>query len=124
VDNQVAVLTVDDQTSFRSLLREVIDAAPGFRLVGEAASGETALDAVETLSPRLVIMDKRMPGMNGIEACRLLTERHPVVVVVITSVEDPDPTVKESCGAAAFVRKQDLSPRWLTELWRGHRAPA
>jgi two-component system, NarL family, invasion response regulator UvrY len=124
VDDPVAVLTVDDQASFRSVLREVVDAAPGFRLVGEVTSGEAALEAVETLSPLMVIMDKRMPGMDGIEACRVLVERYPEVVVVITSVEDPDSRVTESNGAAAFVRKQDLSPRRLANLWREHGAAA
>lgn len=124
VDREVAVLTVDDQASFRSALREVVDAAPEFRLVGEAASGEAGLEAVATLCPSLVIMDKRMPGMDGIEACRLLVERHPEVVVVITSVEDPDPALMDSSGAAAVVRKQDLSPRRLAALWQELRTAA
>lgn len=124
MDDAVAILTVDDQASFRSALRDVVDAAPGFRLVGEAASGEAGLEAVAALSPSLVIMDKRMPSMDGIEACRLLVERHPEVVVVITSVEDPNPAVLESCGAAAVVRKQDLSPRRLAALWRELRTTA
>jgi DNA-binding NarL/FixJ family response regulator len=114
----VTVLAVDDQQSFRSVLRDVIDATGGFELVGEAASGEAALEAVESLAPSLVIIDKRMPGMGGIEVCRELTERDPEVVVVITSVEEPDRAVTDLCQAAAFVRKQELTPRGLRELWR------
>ena len=112
------MLTVDDQDSFRRVMRDVLEATDGFQIVGEARSGEDALDAVEELSPALVIMDKRMPGIGGVEACRLLTERHPDVIVVITSIEDPDPAVVEASGAAAFVRKQDLTPRLLRELWQ------
>jgi DNA-binding NarL/FixJ family response regulator len=52
----------------------------------------------------MVIMDKRMPGIGGIEATRLLTERQPHLVVLLISVEDPDPTVVQCCGAVAFLR--------------------
>jgi DNA-binding NarL/FixJ family response regulator len=61
-----------------------------------------------------------MPGMDGIETARILTERHPELVVVLVSVEDPDARVVQSCGVAAFVRKQELSPRVLREVWRDH----
>jgi two-component system invasion response regulator UvrY len=114
----VSVLIVDDQESFRGALRELVAATEGVALVGEAASGEAALDVVAELSPRLVIMDKRMPGMGGIEATRALTARRPGIVVMLISVEDPDPTLMESCGAAAFVPKRQLAPRMLREFWR------
>ena len=77
--------------------------------------------AVEELSPRLVIMDKRMPGMGGIEACRVLTGRHPEIVVVLISVEaDLDSEVLRSCGAAEFVSKSTLSHAVLQDVWRSH----
>jgi DNA-binding NarL/FixJ family response regulator len=113
----VTVLAVDDQDYFRGVMREVIESTDGFELVGEAASGEAALEAAQTLSPRLVIMDKRMPRMGGIEACRRLIERDPEIVVVITSVEEPDEEAMKSCPGAAFLQKQHLTPRRLGELW-------
>lgn len=119
-DSPVTVLVVDDQESFRSAMRELVAATEGFRLVGEAASGEGALDAVDELSPRMVIMDKRMPGMGGIEATRVLTARHPEVVVLLVSVEEPNTQLMPSCGAAAFARKQELSARLLQHVWRKH----
>jgi DNA-binding NarL/FixJ family response regulator len=119
----VAVLVVDDHEPFRNALRDLIAAMEGFVLVGEAQSGEAAIDAVEELSPRLVIMDKRMPGMGGMEACRVLTTRHPGVVVVLISVEDDlDPEILRSCGAAEFVRKVTISSAVLRDLWRIHGA--
>lgn len=115
--DRITVLTVDDQNSFRSIIREVVESADGFELVGEAASGEAALEAADALSPSLVIMDKRMPGMGGIEACRLMIERDPEILVVITSVEEPDQEAMKSCPGAAFLQKQHLTPRRLRELW-------
>jgi two-component system, NarL family, invasion response regulator UvrY len=117
----IAVLVVDDQESFRSVLRELVAATEGFTLIGEAASGESALSAAHELSPRMVIMDKRMPGMGGMEATRVLTDHHPGVVVLLVSVEEaPGPHVLRSCGAAAFASKQNLSPALLREVWRRH----
>jgi len=82
----VGVLVVDDQEVFRGVLRDLVIATPGLELVGEAASGEAALEAVDALSPQMVIMDKRMPGMGGIEASRLVTARDPDLVVLLFSV--------------------------------------
>jgi two-component system, NarL family, invasion response regulator UvrY len=119
-DSPVAVLLVDDHEIFRSAMRDLISGTEGFELVGEAASGEDALEAVDELTPRLVIMDKRMPGMGGIEASRVLTARHPEIVVLLVSVEDPEPQVIQSCGAAAGARKQELSTALLRDMWRTH----
>jgi two-component system invasion response regulator UvrY len=117
----VPVLVVDDHTSFLTALRDLVAATDGFVLVGESASGEAALDAVDELSPRLAIIDKRMPGMGGIEASRAIKRRHPEVVVLLITVEEaPDPQVLRSCGAAASANKQELSPTFLRELWRKH----
>jgi two-component system, NarL family, invasion response regulator UvrY len=122
-DTPVQVLLVDDQASFRVALHDLVAATEGFAVAGEAVSGEAALAAASELSPDLVIIDKRMPGMGGIEATRLLTDRHPELVVVLISVEDaPDPTLLRSCGAAAFLRKQDLSPAALQQTWRSIRS--
>ena len=116
----VEVLVVDDHDMFREALRDLVDAVPEFVLVGEAESGEDALDAVEALAPRMLIMDKRMPGMGGIEATRRLTARHPDLVVLLVSLEEPNSELMQSCGAVAFLRKQQLTPRALREVWQAH----
>lgn len=118
--SRVSVLVVDDQESFREVARELVAATDGFRLIGEAASGEQALAAADELCPQLVIMDKRLPGLSGVEATRLIKSRHPSVVVVIVSVEEPHAQVLQSSGAAEFIRKQELSPRVLQGIWRKH----
>jgi two-component system, NarL family, invasion response regulator UvrY len=112
------VLVVDDQDLFRAVMRDVVLATPGMSLAGEAASGEAAVDAADELSPRMVIMDKRMPGLGGIEAARRIRARHPEILVVLVSVEVPGPEVLESSGTPAFLHKRRISSRALMEVWR------
>ena len=116
----VGVLIVDDQESFRDVLRDLVAATPGMKLAGESTSGEGALDAVERLGPGMVIMDVRMPGIGGVEATRRLTAAHPGILVLLVSVDPGDPDLARSCGAAAFLRKQRLSARALREAWESH----
>jgi two-component system, NarL family, invasion response regulator UvrY len=120
VAREVRVLVVDDHESFRETMRGLVAATPGFVLAGEADSGETALDAADAVAPQFVIMDKRMPGMGGAEATRRLIDRHPETVVLLVSVEEPSREVMCSAGAAAFARKQDLTPGLLERVWRDH----
>jgi DNA-binding NarL/FixJ family response regulator len=116
------VLVVDDQELFRDVMRDVVRATAGMSLVGEAASGEAAVDAVEELSPRMVIMDKRMPGIGGIEAARRIRARHPEMLVVLVSVEVPAPEALEASATLAFLHKRQISARALMEVWRTYSA--
>ena len=118
----VAVLTVDDQAVFRAAAREVIESTPGFVNVAEASCGEEALGIVDELEPQLVLMDVRMPDMDGIEATRRIKDSHPEVVVVLISIEDTAniPAAAETSGAVALVRKQDFGSRMLRGLWIVH----
>jgi DNA-binding NarL/FixJ family response regulator len=112
----VSVLVVDDKAIYRSAMRDVVQATPGLELVGEAESGEAAIAATAEHSPQVVLMDKRMPGIGGLAACRAITDRDPDVIVILCSVEDPDPALAQAHGAAAMIRKQDLSRERLREL--------
>jgi DNA-binding NarL/FixJ family response regulator len=115
----VGVLTVDDQPTFRRALTSLLAAAPEFEQVGEASSGAEALELVADLQPDLVLLDVRMPGMDGIETARRLAGANPRPVVVLISVDDvPDAEAAlAASSAAACVRKQDLSTRKLHALW-------
>jgi CheY-like chemotaxis protein len=103
----------------------VVEGTPGFVPAAEAASGPEALAYAEALHPDLVLIDVHMPGMDGFEAARRLTESHPESIVVLVSIENLEPLEAEltSCGAAAFLRKQSFGTRTLRGLWSsyGHR---
>jgi DNA-binding NarL/FixJ family response regulator len=113
-------LVVDDQEFFRGVLCDLVSATPGFTVVGEAACGEDALRATDLLSPELVLMDLRMPGCGGIQAARLLRERHRAVVVILVSAHDPPAsTARELADAkVSFVSKRDLCGAVLSEVWK------
>jgi DNA-binding NarL/FixJ family response regulator len=115
------VLVVDDQGDWRATLRDLVRAIPELTVVGEAASGEQALEAAARLAPQIVLMDIRMPGMGGFEASRQLIERHPGTVVLLISVDGRDAEAVRASGAAAVVRKQELSADALAAAWRSHR---
>jgi CheY-like chemotaxis protein len=115
----VGVLTVDDQQIVRRTLASLIEAAPGFEQVGEASSGAEALELVADLRPDLVLLDVRMPEMDGIETARRLAGGDWRPVVILISIDEmPDAeTALATTSAVACVRKQDLSTRKLHELW-------
>jgi len=116
----VRVLTVDDQAVFRAIAREVIDATPGFESVGEVANGHEALAAVARLNPQLVLLDVRMPGMDGVEVARRLRATHPDTMVVLVSIEEAVdlPSATLLSQTVPLVRKQDFGPRLLAGIWR------
>jgi DNA-binding NarL/FixJ family response regulator len=121
----VRVLTVDDQPIFLRALRQLIGAAPGFALVGEAHSGTEALERAAELHPDLVLVDVRMPGMDGVETARRLLACDTGTTVVLFSLEPLlDPQAVLELGVTAFVRKQDLSVATLQSVWSKRRLHA
>lgn len=104
----VRVLIVDDHPIFRAGLRERLESldAP-IEVVGEAGDGATARSMTATLSPDVVLMDISMPGMNGIEATRIIGAEFPDVEVIILSVYDDDQYVHAAleAGASGYLLK-------------------
>lgn len=121
-DRVVTVLAVDDQAVFRHTARELIAATEGFQQLAEAASGPQALRLAAVLRPDLVLLDVRMPGMDGIETARRLVAQDPDVVVVLVSLEARVdlPSSVETAAAVAHIRKQQLTPRALRAVWCAH----
>ena len=114
---EVRVLIVDDQELFRRAMGTVVEETEGFVVVGAAASGEESLARSAELAPDLVLMDVNLPGIDGIEASRRLTEPPGGPVVVLLSTYDEDEFDIDGCGAAAYVAKAAFGPDRLSEAW-------
>jgi NarL family two-component system response regulator LiaR len=116
---KIRVLIVDDHAIVREGLRNFLGLLPDLELVGEAANGAEALQAVARSRPEVVLMDLVMPEMDGVEATRRLAAEHPTVkVIVLTSFSDDDklyPAIK--AGAVAYLLK-DVGARELAETIR------
>lgn len=87
---KIKVLIVDDSPSVRMTLAEIFSADAAFEVAGSAGDGAEAVQAVERLAPDVVTMDILMPGMNGLDATRLIMERHPVPIVIVSGNLDPE----------------------------------
>jgi DNA-binding NarL/FixJ family response regulator len=103
----VRVLVVDDQELVRTGLRGILRSRFGFEIVGELSSGEGVAEAVSSLAPDIVLMDVRMPGINGVEATRRLREiaDHPPVLVLTTFEDEEILAGALRAGAAGFLLK-------------------
>jgi DNA-binding NarL/FixJ family response regulator len=103
----IRVLIVDDQALVRAGFRMILEAQADLDVVGEAGDGSAAIDAVRTLRPDVVLMDIRMPGVDGIEATRRLTAAGVPVKIVILTTYDLDEYVFDAlaAGASGFLLK-------------------
>jgi DNA-binding NarL/FixJ family response regulator len=116
------VLIVDDQDHVRHGLRMILELG-GIEVVGEAADGAEAVAAVESLDPDVILMDVRMPGMDGVEATRTIAASHPDCRVVALTTFDVDQHVVDMlrAGAVGFLLKDVTSMSLLDAV---HRAAA
>jgi DNA-binding NarL/FixJ family response regulator len=108
IERPVRLLLVDDHPIVRSGLRMLFLSEPTMTIVGEADSGEAAVEAVARLKPDVVIMDVAMPGMNGIEATRRIKAAHPgTAVLALTMYEDEQYFFEMlHAGASGYIPKR------------------
>ena len=101
------ILIVDDHPVTRDGLRTALGMADDIEVAGEASSGEEAVNVVEEVRPDVVFMDVRMPGMNGIQATRMIRERHPETKVVLFTIDESRASVAEAiqAGVSGYLLK-------------------
>jgi DNA-binding NarL/FixJ family response regulator len=115
----IRLLLVDDQRLMREGLRTLLELESDFEILGEAGDGQAALDAYDTLQPDVVLMDIRMPVLDGVEATRRILARHAGARIIILTTFDDDASVFDGlrAGARGYLLK-DLSGQELASAVR------
>jgi CheY-like chemotaxis protein len=116
----VPILVVDDSLTILHAICALLEPEKDLEVIGRAADGQEAIEAVESLHPEFVLMDVSMPRMNGLRATKVLSRHFPETKVLLMSSED-SPYLREeclACGAAAFIYK----PKFHKELLAAVRA--
>jgi DNA-binding NarL/FixJ family response regulator len=116
--SQISLLLVDDHALFREGLASLLSYQPDFTVVGEAASGEEAVERARELVPDVVLMDIDLPGIDGIEATRRIKRQLPEVRVVMLTVYDDHERLFQSikAGAQGYLIKNIRSAELLDQL--------
>ena len=114
----IRLLVADDEALVRSGFRLILQSEPGFQVVGEASDGAAAIEEALRLRPDVVLMDVRMPRMDGVEATRRLTEATDIKVLILTTF-DLDAYLFDAvrAGASGFLLK-DVPPDDLADAIR------
>jgi two-component system response regulator DegU len=123
MERTVRVLIADDQPMFRQSLRLILERQPGLDVVVEAVDGQSAVEMVEQHRPDVVLMDISMPGLNGIEATRIIRSRFPETRVIILSMHQNENFEAQACeaGACRYLCK-DCSPQDILDAIQGRQS--
>jgi len=117
VETRTTVLIVDDHPSFRACARAILE-ADGFSVIGEAEDGQSALSALDSLTPDVVLLDVQLPDMDGFAVLEHLpTGAPPVVLISSRDACDYDGMIRGS-GARGFISKAELSGSAIRSLLR------
>jgi DNA-binding NarL/FixJ family response regulator len=114
----IRILLADDQLLFREGLRSLLATQSGVEVIGEAGDGEAALRLVSELHPDLVLMDVRMPNLDGVAATRRIQQAHPECRVILLTTFDDDEYVFEGlrAGAVGYLLKDAPVPRLMEAI--------
>lgn len=114
----ISILIADDHDLVRIGLRRMLEGIDGLAIVGEAASGEEALEKAALLKPDVVLMDVRMPGIGGIEATLRMERRAPTsrVIALTACADDPFPGLLLDAGAMGFMTKDSGLEELVTAI--------
>lgn len=104
---KIRVLIADDHTVVRSGVRLLLESEPDMTVVGEALNGEEVVELVQTTRPDVVLMDIAMPGMNGVEATRIIKQKWPQIMVLVLTMHRSDEYFYEAlkAGASGYLLK-------------------
>jgi two-component system, NarL family, response regulator LiaR len=114
----IRVLICDDQDLVCEGLKAILGTDPGLQVVGVANDGAEALELIPRLNPDLVLMDLKMPGMNGVHATRYIRRKHPEVQVLVLTTYDADEWVFDAirAGARGYLLKDTPRERLLSAI--------
>lgn len=114
----VSIMVVEDHSGVRAALREWLENALPDSLVIEAASGEEAIGLLQNYEPHLVLMDYKLPGMNGFEATRRIKRRLPSTHIVVLSIREESiyNAYAFAAGASAYITKRAMFASLLPTL--------
>ena len=117
-DTRTRVMLVDDHQVMRDLLREALENTGEYQVVAQAADGAEAVKMVEEIAPDVIVMDLIMPVMDGIEACREITDRLPDTrVLMLTASNEQDAIVRSiAAGATGYLQKYSGKEQLLNTL--------
>jgi DNA-binding NarL/FixJ family response regulator len=110
------ILIADDQTRARQSLKALLATWPTVERVREASNGQEAIRLVEEATPDVVVMDARMPEMDGVQATRVIKQRWPRIKVVVWSMYPEYEAEAQSAGADAFVTKGEPPQQLLARI--------
>lgn len=101
------LVIIEDQTAIREMLVEILRLDTNYQLVGESGDGQNALNLCIELKPDLIVLDAKLPGLNGVDILRRLVKKHPSVRVLVFSGHENPVLVREmlEAGAHGFVEK-------------------
>jgi PAS domain S-box-containing protein len=118
--SQAKILLVDDDARVRRVISSMLSHHPGWEVCGEAADGQESIDQARATRPDLVLMDVSMPGMNGLDATRILRREIPQMDVILVSQSDPKVISRQAVevGARAYCSKSDLARNLLPIIER------
>ncbi len=103
----IRLMIIDDHEMVREGLKAILVVESDFSIVGEAANAEEALTLIERLRPDVVLLDVRLPGVSGIEVCRIVTEQYPETAVIILTTFTDEQIITQciQAGAKGFILK-------------------
>jgi DNA-binding NarL/FixJ family response regulator len=116
---EVSIVVVDDHPLFRQGVINILSLEPGFKVIGQAENGTIALELIRKLHPCIAVLDINLPGMNGQQVTRRITQdKLPTRVVLLTAYDDQEQIIHAAwAGAAAYCAKE-IDPRQLVQAIR------